>query len=171
MATFGQQKINVAEEKRRKLRDQVFAGAAGDLWNRRQVNGFTTIPRTLGLVMTLIEQLAERKKGHDVSRTYFELWCRAFDDYLIEVTDAEAFAFSAGFVNRGRNVRSWEERVATLEELGFIRTAPNGSKKRGYILLLDPHLVVKRLQADGKISAEWWGAYTKRASEVGYVLP
>jgi hypothetical protein len=172
MATSGQQKINVAEQKRRNLRDQIFPACAGDLWDRHQVaGGFTTIPRTLGLIMTLIEQLAERKKGHDVSRTYFELWCRAFDDYFIEVNDVEAFAFAAGFVNRGRNVRSWEERIATLAELGFIRSAPNGSRKRGYVLLLDPHRVVKKLKDDGKINPEWWGAYTKRASEIGYALP
>ena len=172
MATTGQPKINPAEEKRKNLRNQIFPGCVGDLWDRRQVSGgFTTIPRTLGLIMTLIEQLAERKKGHDVSRTYFELWCRAFDDYFIEVTDVEAFACAAGFVSRGRNVRSWEERILTLTELGFVRVAPNGSKKRGYILLVDPHKVVKKLKDDGKISAEWWGAYTKRASEIGYVLP
>jgi len=132
MATFAQTKINPAEEKRKKLRDQVFPGCVTELWDRKQVTGgFTTIPRTLGLIMTLIEQLADRRKGHDVSRTYFELWCRAFDDYFIEVSDVEAFAFAAGFVSKGRNVRSWEERISTLEELGFVRVAPNGSKKRG----------------------------------------
>jgi hypothetical protein len=170
MATSGQTKIT-AEEKRKNLREQVFPGCAGELWDRRQVYGFTTIPRTLGLIMTLIEQLAERKKGHDVSRTYFELWCRACDDYFIEVSDVEAFAFAAGFVSRGRNVRSWEERLGVLAELGFVKVAPNGSKKRGYVLLVDPHKVVKQLKADGRISPEWWGAYTKRASEIGYVLP
>jgi hypothetical protein len=171
MATYGQPKINAAEAKRISLRNQVFPGAAVELWDRHQATGFTTIPRTLGLIMTLIEQLADRRKGHDVSRTYFELWCRAFDDYFIEVTDVETFAFAAGFVSRGRNVRSWEERIATLTELGFVRVAPNGSKKRGYILLVDPHVVVKKLKDDGKVSAEWWGAYTKRAIEIGYVLP
>jgi hypothetical protein len=159
------------EEKRRNLRDQLFPGCAGDLWDRHQVNGFTTIPRTLGLIMTLIEQLAERKKGHDVSRTYFELWCRAFDDYLIEISDVEAFAFAAGFISRSRNVRSWEERVSALAELGFVRVAPNGGRKQGYVLLLDPHKVIKKLNENGKIDRGWWGAYAKRASEIGYVLP
>jgi len=74
-------------------------------------------------------------------------------------------------VSKGRNVRSWEERISTLEELGFVRVAPNGSKKRGYVLLVDPHKVVKQLKAGGKVSAEWWGAYTKRATEIGYALP
>jgi len=167
MATSGQPKIT-AEQKRVNLREQIFPGCAGELWNRKQVNGFTTIPRTLNLIMTLIDQLTDRKKGHDLSRTYFELWCRAYDDYFIEVSDADAFAFAAGYVTR---VRSWEERISVLAELGFVKVAPNGNKKQGYILLVDPHRVVKQLKADGKITAEWWGAYTKRASDIGYLLP
>jgi hypothetical protein len=159
------------EAKRRALRGQLFPNCETELWNRKAVNGFTTIPRTLGLIMTLLEQMVDRKKGHDVSRTYFELWCRAFDDYFIEVTDVEAFAFSAGFVSKGRNVRSWEERVKMLADLEFIKVAPNGSKKQGYILLVDPHRIVKKLRETGNIPDDWWGAYNKRASEIGYTLP
>jgi len=159
------------EMKRRALRDQLFPNCEVDLWNRKAVSGFTTIPRTLGLIMTLLEQMFERKKGHDVSRTYFELWCRAYDDYFIEVNDAEAFAFSAGFVSKGRNVRSWEERIKQLSELGFVRVAPNGSRRQGYVLLVDPHKVIKTLKDAAKVPPDWWGAYTKRASEIGYTLP
>ena len=119
------------EEKRRELRDQLFSNCASELWSRKSVKGFTTIPRTLGLIMTLIEQMVDRKKGHDVSRTYFELWCRGFDDYFIEVTDVEVFAYAAGFTSKGRNVRSWEERIKSLASLGFVKVAPNGSKKQG----------------------------------------
>jgi hypothetical protein len=32
-------------------------------------------------------------------------------------------------------------------------------------------MVIKKLKADGRISQEWWGAYTKRASDIGYTLP
>jgi|ERR1035437_251166 hypothetical protein len=163
-------KLKLAE-KRKALRDQLFPNCQQELWNRKAVSGFTTIPRTLGLIMTLIDQMVERKKGHDVSRSYFELWCRAFDDYFIEVSDVEAFAFAAGFVTKTRNVRSWEERIKVLAELGFIKVAPNGSRKQGYILLVDPHQVVKRLKDEGRIPADWWGAYTKRASDIGYSLP
>lgn len=161
MTISATQRINKAEEKRRKLREQLFPNCEALLWNRKEVLGFTTIPRTLGLIMTLIEQLAERQKGKDVSRTYFELWCRAFDDYFIEAADVEGLAFAAGFVSRGRNVRSWEERVGVLAELGFVRVVPNGTRKQGYILLVDPHKVIKALREEGRISQEWWGAYTR----------
>ena len=58
-----------------------------------------------------------------------------------------------------------------LSELGFVRVAPNGSREQRYILLVDPHKVVRKLKDDAKIPQDWWGAYTKRASEIGYTLP
>ena len=64
-----------------------------------------------------------------------------------------------------------KERIDVLQKLGFIQVMPVGSKKHGYILLPDPHKVIKKLKADGRVSASWWGAYVKRASEIGYVIP
>ncbi len=119
--------------------------------------------------MTLIDALAD--KGKDAGRVYFDLWGRAFDDYLVEVSDEEAFAFSSGYSHPGRNVRSWRERVHVLENLGFLQISPRGSKRYGYILLLDPHKVIKKLHQQGKVTPNWWGAYTKRASEIGCVVP
>ena len=71
----------------------------------------------------------------------------------------------------GRNVRSWRERIEMLQELGFIGVQPNGSRKYGYILLLHPHRVVCELRARGKVNDPWWGAFSKRASEIGATLP
>ncbi len=121
--------------------------------------------------MTLIEELADRDKGKDVSRVYFELWCRNFDEGLIEVTDEEAMAFASGFTAPNRNVRTWKERIDVLQRLGFIQVVPVGSKKHGYMFLPDPHKVIKKLKAEGRVSANWWGAYAKRALEIGYVIP
>jgi|SRR5579872_1048169 len=162
--------LNTPALKREALRDQVWPGSSTEVWNRKTEKGFTTIPRTLGLIMTLIEELVERKKGHDVSRVYFELWCRSFDEGFIDNLDEESSAFAAGFTTE-RSLRSWRERVDTLVELGFVRVAPRGNKAQGYVLLEDPHKVVKALQARNRIRAEWWGAYIKRCSEIGYKLP
>jgi hypothetical protein len=121
--------------------------------------------------MTLIEELADRDKGKDVSRVYFELWCRNFDEGLIEVTDEEAMAFASGFTAPNRNVRTWKERIDVLQKLGFIQVVPVGSKKHGYIFLPDPHKVIKKLKAGGRVSQSWWGAYAKRALEIGHIIP
>lgn len=159
----------IAAAKREAQREQLWPGSSATIWSRKTGKGFCTIPRTLGLVMTLLEHLTE--KGKDVSRIYMELWCRAFDEYLIEVSDEETFAYASGFVAPGRNVRSWQERIDILVKLGFIEVAPRGSKRHGYILLHDPHKVIKQLRAKGHVPANWWGAYTHRAVQIGLQLP
>jgi hypothetical protein len=155
--------------RRQGLRDQLWPGETDKLWHRSTEDGYSTVPRTLPLVMTLIDELKD--KGRDISRVYFDLWCRQFDDCFVEVTDEESFAYSSGFTTTGRNVRSWRERIDVLRELGFISVQPNGSRKYGYILLHHPHRVVLELKAKNKISDAWWGAFSKRASEIGTEMP
>ena len=150
------------------MRDQLWPGEADRLWHRRTEQGFSTIPRTLPLVMTLIDDL--KGKGKDTSRVYLDLWCRQMDDSFVEVTDEDAFAYSCGYSTPGRNVRTWRERIDILRDMGFIGVRPNGSRRYGYILLYHPHKVVAEVQKSGKVSLEWWGAFAKRATEVGAVL-
>jgi hypothetical protein len=154
---------NQAEAKREQIRDALFPGSAQDIYDRKIHNGYSSIPRTIGLVLTLIEQLAE--KGKNPSRVYCELWFRTYDDKLVEVKDESEFAYASGL-----SVRRWRERVDVLERLGFIRVAPNGNKKYGYIFLRNPNNVVQELQqkADAPLAREWWTAYTKRCVEIGY---
>jgi hypothetical protein len=155
--------------RRQELRDNLWPGESELLWHRTTEDGYSTVPRTLPLVMTLIDELKE--KGRDISRVYFDLWCRQMDDSFIDVTDEESFAYSSGFTTPGRNIRSWRERIDVLWELGFIRVQPNGSRKFGYILLRHPHRVVLELKEKKKISDPWWGAFSKRVSEIGTELP
>ena len=160
---------NKAALRRQTLRDQLWPGSTSELWHRTSEDGYSTIPRTLPLVMTLIDDL--KGKGKDISRVYFDLWCRQLDDSFVDVNDEEAFAYSSGYATPGRNVRSWRERIEILQELGFISVQPNGSRKYGYILLHHPHRVVLALRAQGKVGSAWWGAFSKRASEIGAELP
>ena len=53
------------------------------LWDRAEFTGFTTIPRTLSLILRVIDGLDSRR----LSRVYFDLWCRSFDDYVIDIKD------------------------------------------------------------------------------------
>lgn len=159
---------NKAAARRVEIRDNLWPGAGPEIWDRHAESGFCTIPKTLPLIMTLIDDL---EKGKNASRVYLDLWCRGFDEGLVEVTDEDVFAFSAGYDTPGRGVRSWRERIEILEELGFIRVKPNGSRKYGYILLRHPHKVIQELRGDGKIDDAWWGAFLKRTTEIGCVLP
>jgi hypothetical protein len=155
------------QTRREELRDQLWPDAASLVWNRKKEKGFCTVPRTLALVMCLLDQLQKKK---DASPVYLDLWCRAFDDYLIEVTDEPAFGYSAGYMT-GRGVRTWRERVRLLEKWGFIRVKASGSRKIAYIFLVDPHKAVKLLHQKDQVPESWWNTFNHRAGEIGAVLP
>lgn len=155
-------------KRRVELRDQLWPGAADSVWNRQDNDGYTSIPRTIPLISLLISQLS--KKGNP-SGVYWDIWCRVFDEGFIEITDEQEFAYSSGYTGN-RALRTWQEHVRALEFLGFIRVAPKGNRQIGYILLLNPYVVVKRLRDDNKIPEEaWWNSLTTRMSQVGAKFP
>jgi hypothetical protein len=155
------------DERRRALRDSMWSDADDVVYNRRSESGFTTVPRTLPLVCTLLRVLGEKK--NDPSRVYWELWCRQRDDGFVELLDPDELACCAGFY-RGttRRVRSLHEALEQLQELGFIRIRPKGPRKYGYVLVLHPHDVVQRLRAERHhlIPDWWWDLFTLRAREI-----
>src|SRR5215470_1596124 len=122
-------RLNPAAVRRLHLREELWPGVSSQLWDRRKAKGFCTIPRSLPLVMKLIDDLGG--KGKNASRVYFDLWARAFDEGVVEVFDEETFAFSSGFDASTRNIRSWRERIDVLKDLGFVCVAPSGSRKYG----------------------------------------
>jgi hypothetical protein len=160
---------NAAAQRREDIRDQLWEGAAAEVWNRKKEFGYITIPRTLPLLMTLIDELA---KGKNASQVYCELWCRTFDEGLVEVDDEEEMSFASGYVTPGRGVRTWRERIEILRKYGFIRVKPRGTRKYGYILLRHPHQVVMELRSKKLISNEnWWGSFLRRTNEIKAKLP
>lgn len=159
--------VTKAATRRHEMVDNLWPGARPHLWHRTREDGYSSVPRTLPLIMSLIDDLGH---GKDASRVYFDLWCRQMDDCYVEVTDEETFAYSSDYYTPGRNVRSWRERVDILQNLGFVSVEPNGSRKYGHILLRHPHAVIRTLHEANKIPANWWGAFTKRATEVGASL-
>lgn len=160
-------KPNKQAARRIQIRDSIWADAAAAVWDRKKEKGFCTIPRTLALLLALIDHL---QKGKDASRVYFDLWCRAFDDYLVEISDEEAVSYSSGYTS-GRSVRTWRERINILEKYGFIRVQGSGIKRYATILLVDPHKAVKKLYEDNQIPKNWWAAFNQRAAEIGCTLP
>jgi len=107
-------------QRRQELRDELWPDASKIVWNRKAEKGFCTIPRTLPLIMTLINHLSPKGKG-DASRVYHELWCHAYDEGFVTLSDEGEHAYAAGYVTPGRGIRSWRERLEVLRDLGFIR--------------------------------------------------
>ena len=160
-------KFGRADVRRRNLRDAYWPDAAAATWDVKTEKGWCTVPRTMPLVMTLINLLTPKDAG-DASRVYFELWCRAFDGTFVELSDEDEHAFASGYTT-DRGTRSWRERMKVLIDLGFIRVKRVGTKEYGAILLLHPDDVVEKLRAKDKIPEGWgWhSAYMKRFGEIG----
>ncbi len=171
-ATPGKSRRRVRKDaatRRLELRETLWPAAEKELWHRKIDDGYTTVPRVVSLVGALIKKLS---KTGDASSVYFDLWCRSFDEALIQITDEAACAYSAGYEGI-RAERTWGERMMILEELGFIRIKPLGNRKFACVLLRNPLLVVAeiRKRTPRLISEEWWNAFTARVDEVAAVIP
>jgi hypothetical protein len=137
---------------------------ATSLWNRKVKNGFTTIPRTLPLICSIMDGMS---KGKPVSSTYFELWGRAHDESFVVLNKKEEQAFHAGF--RGeRAVTVWKERMRALAKLGFIDIQAGPSGDLSYALIHNPYTVIKKHFAGGGsgITKEAYKALVQRATEL-----
>lgn len=152
-----------AAERRLELRDSLWPGADKIVWSRHTDDGYTTVPRTLPLIMTLINLL---EGSVDASRVYAELWSRVYDEGFIEMGDEAEHAYASGYVTP-RAARTWGERVQVLADLGFIKVKPKGNWKYGYVLLVHPHDVVETLIKAGKVPEAWRTLYLQRLTQIG----
>jgi hypothetical protein len=159
------QQPSAAVRRRATMRDQLFPDVSEEqLWNRKEFTGFTTIPRTLSLVLRIVDGLNEKSAG----RVYFDLWCRAFDDYFIDVRDEYEFAYSSGYSGQ-RAIRSWRERMGVLTEHGFIQVALTAGGRYRHVLLLNPHPVIERLFDQKKVSQDDYLALHSYLLSIGAV--
>ena len=129
-------------EKRLALRNEIFPQVKPEeLWDRKVRRGFTTIPRALPLVMSMMDAMSKAKP---LSSTYLDLWCRGGDESFVTLNNQHGdMAFHAGFTGE-RAVTTWRDRMRRLAELGFIAIAPGTSGDLGYAVIMNPYLVVKR---------------------------
>lgn len=135
------------------------------VWNRKKNKGFTTIPRTLPLLMIILDSLAE--KGKPVSSVYLDLWCRANDQAVVKIHgNTDQMAHSSGFSGQ-RAVTSWRSRLETIRKLGFIKTAAGPGGANSNALLLNPHIVLQKYREEGKIDEADWNSLTERAVTAG----
>jgi hypothetical protein len=137
----------------------------GHIWQRQHHTGFATIPRTIPLILSMMDDLAD---GMPVSSTYLELWCRAFDECFVTLSKPREMAFHAGFTGQ-RGERTWRSRMKILAQLGFIDIKEGPSGPMSYALILNPYLVVRRLmqQKHAGIRADKYNALMERAGEIG----
>ena len=134
------------------------------LWIRTVNDGFTTIPRTMPIIMNMMNGLSKNKP---VSSTYLELWCRAFDECFVTLNKHQEYAFHAGFMGQ-RAVTTWKERISLLAELGFIDVKAGPSGDISYALIFNPYDIIKRYHEEKHpgITESMYNALVARAIEI-----
>jgi hypothetical protein len=148
-------------KRREEIRVQHFAKE--DLWTGEGEKGWFSVPRTLPLVLALLSS-KEISKKHDPSSVYLELLSRQRGEGVIEMGHETEHAFASGYVG-SRAVRTWLERMKTLEDNGFIRTLQVGNQRYKYVAIVHPTTAVQQLRNKKKVDENWWNAYLANKRE------
>lgn len=135
----GRRKNQMADRSRERHQEYWPEVPEADLWVRQNQTGFITIPRTMPILMSIIDSLT---KGKPAGMTYFTLWCRCPDFAAITIESPEMYAAESGFSGQ-RRVDQWKTRMKSLSKLGFIKSKPGATGEFHDVLLLNPHKVVR----------------------------
>ena len=133
------------------------------IWHRKTNDGYTTVPRTLPIVMQAIDM---QSKGKPAGHTLFCLWSRSPDHPVITIENPATFASEAGFVGE-RAVDTWRRRMKRLRELGFIQTKPGSSGEFHYVLLINPNAALEEMRTSGWVQDGLYARFIDRLIEVG----
>ena len=133
------------------------------LWRRKTNDGYTTVPRTMPLVMQAIDN---QSKGQPAGHTLFCLWARSPDNPLVTVENPATFASEAGFEGE-RAVDTWRRRMKTLQALNFISAKKGPSGEFHYVLLLNTNVAVEFMRHKQQVQDGLYGRFLDRLAEVG----
>lgn len=142
-----------------------------DLWIRddKTRKGFTTIPRTMPLLMNIIQDASKHvTKGKSIpaGKAYLTLWGRVYDEGVVRIDQEAAAALEAGYSGE-RNVTTWREHLRVLKDLGFVDFKPGTAGPAQWVLILNPYTTVKKLRQKKWVQEEAYTALLQRAIEIG----
>lgn len=121
------------------LRDHLWPAAASVVWDRKAHKGFTTIPKTMPMLLRIMDEMT---KGAPVSSTYMTLWCSTWDNGFVQVIKPSEMAFASGFGGQ-RGEHTWAARMKKLEELHFISLKAGKAGPMTHALIHNPHLILR----------------------------
>jgi hypothetical protein len=133
------------------------------LWQRKVNDGYTTVPRTLPLVMQAID---DQSKGQPAGHTLFCLWARSPDHPLIIIENPATFAAEAGFSGE-RAVDTWRRRMKRLVELKFIAAKKGPAGDFSYVLLQNPNVAMEWMRQSNLVQDDLYGRFLTRITDVG----
>ena len=158
--------INAIAKKQLELRDQLWPDRKNLLWNRKENKGFATIPKTLPLILNIMDDMT---KGAPVSSTYLALWCSTWDNSYVAVTRPVEMSIIAGFGGQ-RGEHTWAGRMKRLQELHFIDIKAGKSGAMSHVIIWNPHLILRYhhdvAKTPGMTEASFTGLI-ERAMEIG----
>lgn len=135
----------------------------GHYWDRLKVSGFTTIPRTMPLLMGIMDDMARMPVG----MVYLELWGRVYDENFVSLAKQRELAFHSGLAGQ-RADTTWRQRMRKLAELGLIEIAAGASGELSHAVILNPYLVIReayKVKGSG-IQATKYNALIERMTEI-----
>ena len=157
-------KFDKAKQKADRLIEQIWPdAAAADVWNRKTSDGYMSTPRTMPLIVSMINDLT---KGTPAGFAYLGLWARSVNESVVEIKDPGAMAYEIGFVGE-RRAAAWSARIALLEKLGFIKCSDGAAGKYSFILLMNPYHVIQRLAEQKHVQKRAFNVFLSRALEIG----
>lgn len=133
------------------------------LWRRKTNDGYTTLPRTLPLVMQAVD---DQTKGQPAGHTLFCLWARSPDHPLVTIENPATFASEAGFDGE-RAVDTWRRRMKRLEALNLIQPKRGPSGDFHFVLLLNPNVAIEWMKSQGLVQQGLYARFIDRLIEVG----
>jgi len=148
------------QEKREQYKSEFWPGEIA--WTgEAPEKGWFRAPRTLPFILVLLSNKKVTGSTADPGSVYLDLLARHRDSGVIEMANEGDHSYAAGYPGT-RGVRTWKERMALLESLGFIKSRKGGNQQYKFVLLVHPTIAVKKLRDKGKIDTHWWESYRAR---------
>lgn len=157
--------VKAITQKQLDQREALWPKAEPRLWRRKVHDGFTTIPKTMPLVLQIMDEMS---KGKPLSSTYLSLWCATWDNSFVNISKPQEMAHAAGFSGQ-RAEYTWSARMKLLHELGFIDIKPGKSGAISHVIIWNPHLVIREhheKRTPGLVEATY-NMLLDRALEIG----
>jgi hypothetical protein len=157
--------VRAITQKQIDLRNQLWPDVDKAVWDRTLYKGFTTIPKTMPLILKIMDEMT---KNTPVSDTYLSLWCSTWDNSFVSLSKPGELAYTSGFTGN-RAEYTWGTRVKLLQELRFVDVKAGKSGPSSHALIWNPHFVIRwhYQQKTPGLRDESYGALLEAAIELG----
>lgn len=160
---MGAKRLKMSERAQHQLELHFPGYASSWLWNRKENDGYTTLPRTLPYVMQAVD---DQSKGQPAGHTLFCLWARSPDHPLVIIENPATFAAEAGFSGE-RAVDTWRRRMKHLVNLRLIAAKKGPAGDFSYVLLHNPNVAMEWMRQSRLVQDELYGRFLTRVTDVG----